>query len=74
MRTYYTNYTHAKQIKDANGAHETLKSANAEKREFNKIYGDTVPQIVARLVAPNQYGEDTFIGYYVCNGDDMHLV
>lgn len=73
MKTYYSNYTHAMQAKKAGTLHDTLKSANAEKKALNANNSD-VPHITARFVAPNVYGDDTFYGYYVCLDGDFHLI
>lgn len=75
MKTYYSNYTHAMQAKAAGTLHDTLKSANAEKRCLNwNVCNDGTPYITARFVAPNVYGDDTFYGYYVCLDGDFHLI
>lgn len=71
MRKYYTNYTDAYNKKKAGCLHDTLKAANAEKRELNAKYTDIPPHVVARLIAPDQYGTYRFYGYYVCSGDDL---
>ena len=73
MKTFYSNYAHAMVAKKYGTIHDTLKSANAEKRELNKN-NIGVPHITARFVAPNVYGEDTFYGYYVCPECDEHLI
>lgn len=73
MKTYYSNYTHAMVAKKVGTLHDTLKSANAEKRELN-ANNIGVPHITARFVAPNVCGEDTFYGYYVCLDGDCHLI
>ena len=69
MKTFYSNYTHAMQVT----LHDTLKSANSEKRELN-ANNDGVPYITVRFIAPNVFGDDKFYGYYVCRDDDCHLI
>ena len=69
MKTYYSNYTYAMQVT----LHDTLKSANTEKRELN-ANNSGVPYITVRFVAPNVYGDDKFYGYYVCRDGDCHLI
>lgn len=71
MRTYHTNYTYAYNLKKAGCLHDTLKAANAEKRELNAKYTDIPLYVVARLIAPDQYGTEKFYGYYVCLGDKV---
>ena len=73
MKTFYSNYAHAMVVKKAGALHDTLKSANAEKRELNKNNIGS-PYITARFVAPNVYGDDKFYGYYVCRDGDCHLI
>ena len=60
------------QAKKAGTLHDSIKSANAEKRSLN-ANNDGVPYITTRFVAPNVYGDDTFYGYYVCLDGDFHL-
>lgn len=73
MKTFYSNYTHAMQAKEAGTLHDSIKSANAEKRMLN-ANNEGTPHITARFVASNVYGVDTFYGYYVCLDGDFHLI